>query len=161
MPQSLPPSSSLSSNAFPLYRRQRWGSIALYYAAMVGLLVLFTWVLSDQYHQEVNASRDRSATRAELVGEWVSTTFALSDQVLMDVSQLLEPPMTPFSTEHRHFESLLQKRRDSLPMVEEISIIDEHGQLLVSSNLSHPPALIPVARRFSRRFNKRRSLNSW
>lgn len=140
MPQSrLPTSPSLLSKTSPVYRRQRWGSIVLYNAAMVGLLVLFTWVLSDQYRQEVNASRDRSATRAELVGEWVSTTFALSDQVLMDVSQLLEPPMIPFSTEHSHFESLLQKRRDSLPMVEEISIIDEHGQLLVSSSLSHPP----------------------
>ncbi|MBR2515075.1 MAG: EAL domain-containing protein [Halomonas sp.] len=123
---------------------------------MVGLLVLFTWALSDQYRQEVNSSRERSATRAELVAEWVNSTFVLSNQVLVDVAQLVELPVAPVVAELHDFdfEELLRKRRDSLAMIHEIEVIDHQWQRLASSSASQPLGLEPSAKEFLEKFEQ-------
>ncbi|MDR5898663.1 EAL domain-containing protein [Halomonas vilamensis] len=122
-----------------LYQRLRVNAIAIYVLALIAMAVIFTWLLSDQYRQEIDAAHERNSTRADLVSEWVNSTFALSEHALKDIAQLLEPPLLPRVGEYHNLEQLLVKRRDSLPLIDEITVIDEQGSVLVSSNADQPP----------------------
>ncbi|MCL7929183.1 bifunctional diguanylate cyclase/phosphodiesterase [Halomonas llamarensis] len=117
-----------------LYRRLRVNAIAIYVFALIAMAVIFTWLLSDQYHQEIDAAHERNSTRADLIAEWVNSTFALSEYALRDIAQRLEPPLLPRVGEYHNLKQLLVKRRDSLPLVSEIVVIDEQGSVLISSN---------------------------
>lgn len=146
MPQSSPPFST--SSRFSRHRYHQKVSIALFFSAMAGLLTLFSWVLIEQYQQDVKASLARSETRAELVGEWVSSTFALSSQVLTDVAELVELSGAPLATEPNGVDlvSLLQSRRDRLAMIHEIEVLNGSWERLASSNSRYSFGLTPAVR---------------
>ncbi|NYS61778.1 EAL domain-containing protein [Halomonas salicampi] len=121
---------------------------------MIAMAVIFTWILSDQYRQEIDAAHERNSTRADLVAEWVNSTFALSEHALRDIAELLEPPLLPRVDDYSSLESLLIKRRDSLPLVNELAVIDEQGSVVVSSNASHPPGFDVSGMPFFREFQQ-------
>ncbi|MDN6179716.1 MAG: hypothetical protein L0I84_01720 [Halomonas subglaciescola] len=73
-------------------RRLRLGAIGLYGLALIAMLAVFAWLLADQYRREIQAADEHNSTRADLVAQWVNTTFTLSDQALVGVGQLLAPP---------------------------------------------------------------------
>lgn len=116
--------------------RLRVNVVLLYVLALIAMTVIFTWLLSDQYNQDIEAAHERNATRAGLFSEWVNSTFALSEYMLRDIAQLVEPPLVPRVAEYQHLERLLIKRRDRLPLVKDISIVSAQGDVLVSSNES-------------------------
>lgn len=74
-------------------RRLRASAITLYGLALSMMLAVFAWLLVDQYQREIQAADEHNATRADLVAQWVNTTFTLSDQALVGVGQLLKPPL--------------------------------------------------------------------
>jgi diguanylate cyclase (GGDEF)-like protein/PAS domain S-box-containing protein len=144
-----------------LYHRLRVNAVVLYVLALIVMAVIFTWLLSDQYHQDIEAGHERNDTRADLVAEWVNSTFALSEHALQDIAQLLEPPMPPRLSEYQNLEQLLIKRRDSLPLVNNIAVVDEQGKVLVSSNDDHPPGFDVSGMPFFRVFQQNAKLDHY
>lgn len=144
-----------------LYRRLRVNAIAIYVFALIAMAVIFTWLLSDQYRQEIETAHERNSTRADLVAEWVNSTFALSEYALRDIAQLLEPPFLPRDGEYSSLESLLIKRRDSLPLVSEIVVIDEQGSVRVSSNAARPAGADVSDMPFFRAFQQKPQLDDY
>jgi|GEM_PF-2329330 len=119
--------------------RLRFVAIALYGLALVLMLAVFAWLLADQYRRELQAAGEHNSTRADLVAQWVNTTFTLSDQALVGVGQLLEPPLDAALAAPYRLEDALKARRDSLPLVDELAVIDTQGRVKASSSTYHPP----------------------
>lgn len=120
-------------------RRLRTGAIAIYGLALVVMVAIFAWLLHDQYQREMQAGHERNVTRAELVAQWVNTTFTLSDQALTGVDQMLEPPLVESLQPRHRLEDALASRRDMLPLIDELAVIDTQGTIRASSSLYHPP----------------------
>lgn len=135
----MPDSPDVLASESRLYPRLRFNAFALYVLALIAMAVIFSWILSDQYRQEIDAAHERNSTRADLVAELVNSTFALSEHALRDIAQLLESPRTTRVVEYSSLERLLIKRRNSLPLVNELAVIDEQGKVVISSNAAHPP----------------------
>lgn len=120
-------------------RRLRIGAFVLYGLALITMLAVFAWLLIDQYRREMQAADEHNSTRADLVAQWVSTTFTLSDQALVGVGQLLEPPLETALEAPYRLEGALKMRRDTLPLVDEIAVLDTRGRVKASSSSYHPP----------------------
>ncbi|MYL24709.1 EAL domain-containing protein [Halomonas alkaliantarctica] len=144
-----------------LYHRLRVNAVVLYVLALIAMVAICTWLLSDQYREDIEAAHERNATRADLIAEWVNSTFALSGYVLKDIAQLLESPLLSRMNEYQQLEKLLIKRRDSLPLINDIAVIDSRGQVLVSSNTDHPPGFDTSEMRFFRAFQQTPSLDHY
>ncbi len=120
-------------------RRLRASAITLYGLALSMMLAVFAWLLVDQYQREIQAADEHNATRADLVAQWVNTTFTLSDQALVGVGQLLEPPLDTALAAPYRLEDALKARRDTLPLVDELAVLDTQGRVMASSSSYHPP----------------------
>jgi diguanylate cyclase (GGDEF)-like protein/PAS domain S-box-containing protein len=77
--------------------RLRRRAILLYLLALLAILLLFAGILWSQHHRDLEAGRERVAARADIVAEWVSATFAVSEHALGGLSQLLEGPLARLS----------------------------------------------------------------
>ncbi len=124
-------------------RKDRRIAIALY---VVGMLVLFATLagfLFDQHQRDMQAARERTAARADLVAEWVSGIFSVSEAALTGMAEVLEPPQRqrlfgePLLVEQA--EALLARRRESLGLIDKVSLIDEGGRVVASSSPRYPP----------------------
>jgi diguanylate cyclase (GGDEF)-like protein/PAS domain S-box-containing protein len=124
-------------------RKDRRIAIALY---VVGMLVLFATLagfLFDQYQRDMQAARERTAARADLVAEWVAGIFSVSEAALTGMTEVLEPPQRqrlfgePLVVEQA--EEFLARRRESLGLIDKVSLIDEGGRVVASSSPLHPP----------------------
>lgn len=124
-------------------RKDRRIAIALY---VVGMLVLFATLagfLFDQYQRDMQAARERTAARADLVAEWVAGIFSVSEAALTGMTEVLEPPQRqrlfgePLVVEQA--EEFLARRRESLGLIDKVSLIDEGGWVVASSSPLHPP----------------------
>lgn len=120
-------------------QRLRVGAFALYGLALIAMLAVFAWLLADQYRRELQAADEHNSTRADLVAQWVSTTFTLSDQALVGVGQLLEPPLDAALAAPYRLVDALKARRDTLPLVDELAVLDTRGRVTASSSSYHPP----------------------
>ncbi|OWV27974.1 bifunctional diguanylate cyclase/phosphodiesterase [Halomonas campaniensis] len=116
------------------YRQQRRHVIALYLLALLVMMVLFGWLLSEQYRQEITAAESRITARANVVNEWAKGVFAQSGQALFGLTELLA---LQGMTDSEHMEELqrsLENLTQYMPMIDEIVIIDAEGRLLASGS---------------------------
>jgi len=119
-------------------RRSRGRAFALYGLALLMMVTVFAGLLIDQYHQELRVAQERNATRVDLIAEWVQTTFVLSEHMLLDVALFLQPPMSGLITEQETLATVLASRRESLPLISGITMIDRHGSVMASTHRMHP-----------------------
>ncbi|XKF15712.1 EAL domain-containing protein [Halomonas sp. BLK-85] len=120
-------------------RRLRRRALGIYTVSLILMAAILTGLLLDQYQQEMRNSKERNASRASLVAEWIQTTFALSDHGLKDIELLLGPPLKISVDDTFLLETLLMARADSRPLISEISIINRHGRVLASTRSVYPP----------------------
>ncbi|MDR9441063.1 MAG: GGDEF domain-containing protein, partial [Halomonas sp.] len=126
-----------------LERGTRRRAIAFYLLALLALLLLFAGLLLDQYRRDLEVGRERASARADLVAEWVATTFAVSEHALGGLSQLLETPLERVvkdpSLAPADVEALLAGQRDRLSFIDELSLVDAAGRVIASSAPWWPP----------------------
>ncbi|WP_227842227.1 bifunctional diguanylate cyclase/phosphodiesterase [Vreelandella zhuhanensis] len=113
----------------------------MYVLALLMMTTMLGWVLSDQYQRDIQAGREKGAVRAELVAEWVSNVFMVNEYTLVGISHLLGAPgQSLFSLSNdiaRRIETFLATRRDSVPILEELGLVDTHGRVILSSSSLH------------------------
>ena len=124
-------------------RKDRRIAIALYVMGMIVLFATLGGFLFDQYQRDMQAARERTAARADLVAEWVAGIFAVSDAGLSGVAELLGPSqrrrLFGEPPELELLEELLVRREESLELIGRVSIIDGQGRVVASSSSLHPP----------------------
>ena len=124
-------------------RKDRRIAIALYVMGMIVLFATLGGFLFDQYQRDMQAARERTAARADLVAEWVAGIFAVSDTGLSGVAELLGPSqrrrLFGEPPELELLEELLVRREESLELIGRVSIIDGQGRVVASSSSLHPP----------------------
>ncbi|WP_235825601.1 EAL domain-containing protein [Vreelandella rituensis] len=121
-----------------MYRRR---AVAIYLLALVVMVTMLTWVLSDQYQRDIQAGREKGAVRADLIAEWVNNVFMVNEYTLVGVSQLVGTPgQSIFSLSDdtaRSIDTFLATRRDSMPILDELGLTDANGRVILSSNPSY------------------------
>ncbi|MGY4879438.1 EAL domain-containing protein [Vreelandella aquamarina] len=122
-------------------RRSRRRATALYGLALLTMVIVFAGLLIDQYHQELRVAQERNDTRADLIAEWVQTTFVLSEHMLLDAARLRQPPLSSQMTEQETLASVLTSRSDSLSLISAIALIDRNGTVIASTHTMPPPGL--------------------
>ncbi|MGM0983012.1 MAG: bifunctional diguanylate cyclase/phosphodiesterase [Pseudomonadota bacterium] len=157
---SFPPE-ALSESADRDTRRH---AIALYVLAMLALLLLFAGILLEQHRRDLEVGREHASARADLVAEWVATTFAVSEHALGGLSQLLDAPservegkLAPAPSD---FEAMLAGQRDRLAFIDELSLVDAAGRVIASSASYWPPGYNVSTRPFYLAFREDASLES-
>ena len=137
-------------------RRTRRRAIALYLLALAVLLVLFSVLLLAQYRHDLENGQARASARADLVAEWVSTTFTVSDHALDTLAQLLETRLDPGVRAPRgaasELEAVLAGQRDRLAFINELSLLDAAGRVIASTAPYWPPGYDLSSRTFYRTF---------
>ncbi|SEL13808.1 bifunctional diguanylate cyclase/phosphodiesterase [Halomonas daqiaonensis] len=146
------------------HRDTRRRAIALYVLALLALLLLFAVILLDQHRRDLEMGREHASARADLVAEWVATTFALSEHALGGLSQLLDTPpdrgATRLALTPSDFETLLAGQRDRLAFIDELSLVDAAGRVIASSAPHWPPDYNVSTRSFYLAFREDSSLES-
>ncbi|MDN7131379.1 EAL domain-containing protein [Halomonas sp. MC140] len=114
------------------YRQQRRHVIALYVLALSVMVVLFGWLLFEQYKQEMAAAESRINARANVVTEWAKGVFAHSEQALFGLTELLAVQGMPNSDNAQELHQALGNLIQYVPMIDEVAVFDARGRLLVS-----------------------------
>mgnify|MGYP003651716979 FL=1 len=114
------------------YRQQRRHVIELYLIALLVMMVLFGWLLSEQYKQEIEAAESRITARANVVTEWAKGVFAQSGQALFGLAELLALQGMPDSDSVQALQRTLENLTLYVPMVDEIAVLNSDGQVLAS-----------------------------
>ncbi|MEH6642901.1 EAL domain-containing protein [Vreelandella glaciei] len=116
------------------YRHQRRNVVAFYLLALFVMTVLFGWLLSEQYQQEIEAAESRITARANLVTEWAKGVFAQSGQALFGFAELLTIQGMPNADNTQVLERALENLTQYVPLVNEVGVMDINGRVLASSN---------------------------
>ncbi|PMR74121.1 bifunctional diguanylate cyclase/phosphodiesterase [Billgrantia endophytica] len=137
--------------------RQRWSTLkaaTLYGVVVLCLLAAMVWTLRDHRHRELDAARDNTLAQAELIAEWASGAFARIDDTLSGLADLYALSLNGEGDERLaiHFETLASLRRQNLPFLDAIGIIDPAGQTLYSMGNPGFPGEEPEERAFIHRF---------
>ena len=123
--------------------RLRRRAMLFYLVALLAILLLFAGILWNQHHRDLEAGRERAVARADIVAEWVATTFAVSEHALGGLAQLLDDPLAPSvagpARDPDRLEALLAAQRDRLAFIDELSLVDASGRVLASSAPWWPP----------------------
>ncbi|MBB3183696.1 diguanylate cyclase (GGDEF)-like protein/PAS domain S-box-containing protein [Halomonas fontilapidosi] len=150
---------SLSTDeALPESHRRgiRRRAIALYWFALLALLLLFAGILLDQHRHDLDLGRERVSARADLLAEWVSTTFTLSEHALGGLAQFFDTPLERLVKDPTLAPSALQDllagQRDRLAFINELSLVDAAGRVIASSAPWWPPGYDLSSRQFYRAF---------
>lgn len=137
---SLPPS-EINENTLKTtitYRRQRRNLVALYLLALFVVMVLFGWLLNEQYEKEIESAESRISARANVVTEWAKGVFAQSGQALFGLAELLElqgmPDGEGNDNNPQAFQRLLENLTLYIPMVDKIAVLDPEGRVLASGS---------------------------
>lgn len=138
------------------YWRLRRRAIALYLVALLALLLIFAGILLDQYRNDLEVGRELTRARADLVAEWVATSFAVSEHALGWLSYLLDTPlervMKDPSLAQADLEALLAGQRDRFAFIDELSLVDTAGRVIASSASYWPPGFDVSGRPYFRTF---------
>ena len=118
------------------YRQQRRHVIALYLLALLVMMVLFGWLLSEQYRQEIEAAESRITARANVVAEWAKGVFAQSGQALFGLAEMLTLQGMPDSDNAQALQRSLENLTLYVPMVDEIAVLSAEGRVLASGRSS-------------------------
>ncbi|MFP4262822.1 MAG: EAL domain-containing protein [Halomonas sp.] len=124
-PGTVPPAADL--------RRERRRAILVYLVSVLLLLGVIGAVMVEQYRRDIRSAEERTAARADLVAEWVTSTFAASEALLASVAVRLE------GGDLHEVDDWLTALRDALPFLDEISLVDARGRVLASSRGAYPP----------------------
>ena len=116
------------------YRRQRRSVVAAYLLALFVMALLFGWLLSEQYQQEIEAAESRITARANVVTEWAKGVFAQSGQALFGLAELLTIQGMPNADNTQVLESALENLTQYVPLVNEVGVLDLNGRVLASSH---------------------------
>lgn len=150
--QDAPPHGQVEN--FHHYRRRAIGFYLCLLLIMTGTLGS---LMVDQYQRDLAVGRERVAARADLVVEWVASTFETSDQIMAGLVHLFDSPMRARLLDLQEsisgLESHLRQRSDEFDNVEALSILDDEGRLVASSrpdpgrgqDLSERPYFRPFA----------------
>lgn len=112
------------------YRQQRQKVIALYLLALIITMLLFSWLLHEQYKQEIESAESRITARANVVTEWAKGVFAQSGQALFGLDELLTMQGMPDTHNSQAFQQVLENLTLYVPMTDEIAVLGPNGQVL-------------------------------
>ncbi len=118
------------------YRQQRRHVIGLYLLALLVMMVLFGWLLSEQYRQEIEAAESRITARANVVAEWAKGVFAQSGQALFGLAEMLTLQGMPDSDNAQALQRSLENLTLYVPMVDEIAVLSAEGRVMASGRSS-------------------------
>lgn len=124
------------SKATKTHRQQRRHVIALYLLALLVMMVLFGWLLSEQYKQEIEAAESRITARANVVAEWAKGVFAQSGQALFGLTEMLTLQGMPDSDNAQALQRSLENLTLYVPMVDEIAVLSAEGRVVASGRSS-------------------------
>lgn len=130
MPQPVIP---LPADLAKKYRQQRHGALTLYGVALLLLLSIFTWILYEQYRQEIHSLESRNAARADVVVEWAKGVFAQSDQALLSIAELIELQGMPSQEDAGMLQRALLNRSRYVDWIDDIGVIDADGIVRASA----------------------------
>ena len=124
-------------------KRLRLRAVLFYLVALLAILLLFAGILWDQHHRDLEAGRERAVARADIVAEWVATTFAVSEHALGGLAQLFDDLQVPVvaapALEPERLEARLAAQRDRLAFIDELSLVDASGRVIASTAPWWPP----------------------
>lgn len=118
------------------YRQQRQKVMALYLLALIITMLLFSWLLHEQYKQEIKSADSRITARANVVTEWAKGVFAQSGQALFGLDELLTMQGMPDTHDAQAFQRALENLTFYVPMTDEIAVLDANGRVLARGNNS-------------------------
>ncbi|APE31390.1 GGDEF domain-containing protein [Halomonas aestuarii] len=152
----------------PTGERHRWTrlqAIGIYLLTLLTLAVFLAWVLLDHHQRALESARGRTGGRADLMAEWVASTFHASEHSLSSLVHLLE---TPFSSAllARHdndsaLQALLRQHSNQYPLIDGIGIVDLGGRLLASSSSILPPGFDVAGSPYFQAFEQDDDLQEW
>ncbi|BBI64576.1 hypothetical protein HSBAA_58820 [Vreelandella sulfidaeris] len=116
------------------YRQQRRYVVALYLLALFAMVVLFGWLMSEQYEQEITAAESRITARSNVVNEWAKGVFAQSGQALFGLAELLALQGMPEAGNAQALHRTLENLTLYIPMVDEIAVLGSEGRMLASGS---------------------------
>lgn len=116
------------------YRRQRRNVVAAYLSSLFVMALLFGWLLSEQYQQEIEAAESRITARANVVTEWAKGVFAQSGQALFGLAELLTLQGMPNADNTQVLERALENLTQYVPLINEVGVLDLNGRVLASSH---------------------------
>ncbi|HLV18059.1 MAG TPA: hypothetical protein VKY70_11420, partial [Pseudomonas sp.] len=114
--------------------RDRRRAIAVYVGGVLLLLVVIASLMFDQYRRDTRIAQERTVARADLVAEWVTSTFAASEALLASVATRIEGNEAP-----GELGDWLAALGDELPFLDKISVLDSQGRVMASSSRAYPP----------------------
>ena len=116
------------------YRRQRRNVVATYLLALAVMMVLFGWLLNEQYQQEIEAAESRVTARANVVTEWAKGVFAQSGQALFGLTELLALQGMPDADNAQAVQRALENLTQYVSMIDEIGVLDANGHVLANNS---------------------------
>lgn len=116
------------------YRHQCQNAITIYALALFITMLLFGWLLHEQYKQELEAADSHITARVNVVTEWAKGVFAQSGQALFGINELLTMQGMPVAENNLALQRLLENLTLYVPMVDEIDVLDSEGLILASGS---------------------------
>ncbi|WFM70701.1 EAL domain-containing protein [Halomonas sp. CKK8] len=127
------------------HRATQRRAIALYLLALLALLLLFAGILLDQHQRDLEVGRERASARADLVAEWVASTFEVSEHTLSSLVQVFQSPLGQALLARRGndaaLEALLRQHSYRHALIDDLGIVSAGGRLRASANPAFPQGL--------------------
>ncbi|MCL7939715.1 EAL domain-containing protein [Halomonas sp. ATCH28] len=159
--ESLPPEEWPESG----HRRIRRRAIALYLLALLALLLLFAGILLDQHRRDLEVGQERASARADLVAEWVASTFEVSEHTLSSLVQVFQSPLGQALVARRGndaaLEALLRQHSHRHALIDDLGIVSAEGMLRASANPAFPPGLDVTGLPYFQAFEQDADLQEW
>ncbi|MDN3523539.1 bifunctional diguanylate cyclase/phosphodiesterase [Halomonas ramblicola] len=122
------------------HRREWRRAIGIYLVAVLLILATLAALLVEQYRRDVQAADERTAVRADLVAEWVASTFASSEALLQGLATLLEQDaLAGMADSPEHLGAWLVSLRDGLSFIDELCLVGPEGRILASTDPAYSP----------------------
>ena len=112
-------------------RRATWGACAL----LVGLLGLVAWEMRHYYFNQQQLAQARTETSAQMVAQWLESALETSLHSLRGVSELYQL-MTTGHLSNTELSELLDSRRYSLPVWDEVTLLTPDGSVIAGTYTS-------------------------
>ncbi|MGS2742074.1 EAL domain-containing protein [Halomonas sp. LS-001] len=114
-------------------RRATWGAGAL----MLGLMALLAWEMRHYYLNQQQLAQARTESSAEMVAHWLESALETSLHSLRGVSELYQLTLMG-QLSQLDLVDLLERRRNSLPVWDEVAVLAPNGSTIAGS---HTPTL--------------------